>query len=306
MLEPGGRLCSLDFDRPESRRSACRVPRVPDASWVRRLAGRSIAIRTPIGTFRRRFGGIPAREACAALMRRRASTTCDIFPVLGGFMAIHVAEDRSGCGAREVARWGGPHSQLRKTGARCGARGGRRSSSIPMDVSDLRQAHSAGPRHGAQRRPRAPHRRDEAARGDLRRFLETGRGAAAAARHRTCCEPRTAAPALTMHRPPAARGWSPTTRPTRSSVRARTARRRSPRWSAASASRVGVRRLIVEERPSCRRPSRRRSRRRRRRAVPRDAKSRSWPSSRKGTRNGMFFSKNIPDVFFFYRTALRG
>lgn len=91
VLAPGGRLCSLDFDRPERR-------------WKRRIF---VSYLTGVGsilgwllhrdpdTYRyipasvRRY---PGSMAVATMMTDTGFATARVVPVFGGFMAIHVAE----------------------------------------------------------------------------------------------------------------------------------------------------------------------------------------------------------------------
>ena len=90
VLAPGGRLCSLDFDRPESAGRARCLPHVPDG---RRLTLGFVLHRDP-DTYRyipasiRRY---PGARGVAALMREAGFENVEAIPVLGGFMAIHVA-----------------------------------------------------------------------------------------------------------------------------------------------------------------------------------------------------------------------
>ncbi len=95
VLKPGGRLCSLDFDRP-------------DAPLVRRVyltylhvvgSVLGLALHRDADTYRyipasiRRY---PGARGVAALMRDAGFDQVEIVPVLGGLMAMHVARKRGG------------------------------------------------------------------------------------------------------------------------------------------------------------------------------------------------------------------
>ena len=100
MLKPGGRLLSLDFNRPASPLSA--------AAYLAYLTVVGSALgwmlhRDP-DTYRyipesvRRYPGAAgvADAACA----RTDSTTCAIVPLIfGGFMTLHVARESGECGS---------------------------------------------------------------------------------------------------------------------------------------------------------------------------------------------------------------
>ena len=90
VLAPGGRLCSLDFDRPESP-----IVRAVYLTYLT-LVGSTLGVvlhRDP-DTYRyipasiRRY---PGARGVAALLREAGFDTVETIPVLGGFMAIHLA-----------------------------------------------------------------------------------------------------------------------------------------------------------------------------------------------------------------------
>ena len=89
VLRPGGRFCSLDFDRPSRR-------------WLRAIVlGYLTTVGSTLGwalhrdpdTYRyipasiRRY---PGSQAVAAMMREAGFVDVQVIPVFGGFMAIHV------------------------------------------------------------------------------------------------------------------------------------------------------------------------------------------------------------------------
>jgi ubiquinone/menaquinone biosynthesis methyltransferase len=93
VLAPGGRLCSLDFNRPESP-----VVRAVYLTYLT-VVGSALGFllhRDP-DTYRyipasiRRY---PGALGVAALMREAGFETVEAVPVLGGFMTIHVATRR--------------------------------------------------------------------------------------------------------------------------------------------------------------------------------------------------------------------
>jgi demethylmenaquinone methyltransferase/2-methoxy-6-polyprenyl-1,4-benzoquinol methylase len=93
VLAPGGRLCSLDFDRPEST-----IVRAVYLTYLT-LVGSTLGLvlhRDP-DTYRyipasiRRY---PGARGVAALLREAGFDNVETIPVLGGFMAIHLAMKR--------------------------------------------------------------------------------------------------------------------------------------------------------------------------------------------------------------------
>jgi demethylmenaquinone methyltransferase/2-methoxy-6-polyprenyl-1,4-benzoquinol methylase len=90
VLTPGGRLCSLDFNRPES--GVVRGIYLTYLTIVGSLLG--LVLHGDPDTYRyipasiRRY---PGARGVAARMREIGFSTVDIVPVCGGFMSIHVA-----------------------------------------------------------------------------------------------------------------------------------------------------------------------------------------------------------------------
>jgi demethylmenaquinone methyltransferase/2-methoxy-6-polyprenyl-1,4-benzoquinol methylase len=93
VLTPGGRLCSLDFNRPESA-----VARAVYLTYLT-IVGSTLGFvlhRDP-DTYRyipasiRRY---PGARGVSALMREAGFQNVEVVPVLGGFMTIHVATRR--------------------------------------------------------------------------------------------------------------------------------------------------------------------------------------------------------------------
>jgi demethylmenaquinone methyltransferase/2-methoxy-6-polyprenyl-1,4-benzoquinol methylase len=90
VLTAGGRLYSLDFNRPES--ALIRAVYLTYLTLVGSVLG--IALHRDPDTYRyipasiRRY---PGATGVAALMRKAGFTDVEVVPVLGGFMAIHVA-----------------------------------------------------------------------------------------------------------------------------------------------------------------------------------------------------------------------
>ena len=90
VLEPGGRLCALDFDRP-----AGRVLRTVYLSYLTVVGSAlGLVLHGDPDTYRyipasiRRY---PGAQGVAALMRAAGFEAVDVLPVLGGLMAVHVA-----------------------------------------------------------------------------------------------------------------------------------------------------------------------------------------------------------------------
>jgi demethylmenaquinone methyltransferase/2-methoxy-6-polyprenyl-1,4-benzoquinol methylase len=90
VLAPGGRLCSLDFDKPES--TTVRAVYLTYLTMVGSTLG--IVLHGDPDTYRyipasiRRY---PGARGVAALMRDAGFSNVEVVSVLGGFMAIHVA-----------------------------------------------------------------------------------------------------------------------------------------------------------------------------------------------------------------------
>lgn len=90
VLAPGGRLCSLDFNRPES--SVVRGVYLTYLTIVGALLG--LMLHGDPDTYRyipasiRRY---PGARGVAAMMRDTGFSDVEVIPVFGGFMAIHVA-----------------------------------------------------------------------------------------------------------------------------------------------------------------------------------------------------------------------
>lgn len=91
VLRPGGRLCSLDFDRPESR-----LVRTIYLGYLNAVgAALGFVLHRQPDTYRyipasiRRYPG--ARAVCS-MMQSAGFTVATHVPIFGGFMAIHVAE----------------------------------------------------------------------------------------------------------------------------------------------------------------------------------------------------------------------
>jgi demethylmenaquinone methyltransferase/2-methoxy-6-polyprenyl-1,4-benzoquinol methylase len=90
VIMPGGRLCSLDFDRPES--ALVRGVYLTYLTIVGSLLG--LVLHRDPDTYRyipasiRRY---PGARGVVALMREVGFENVQAIPVLGGFMAIHVA-----------------------------------------------------------------------------------------------------------------------------------------------------------------------------------------------------------------------
>jgi ubiquinone/menaquinone biosynthesis methyltransferase len=90
VLAPGGRLCSLDFNRPES--PAVRAVYLTYLTVVGSTLG--FVLHGDPDTYRyipasiRRY---PGARGVAALMREAGFESVEAIPVLGGFMTVHVA-----------------------------------------------------------------------------------------------------------------------------------------------------------------------------------------------------------------------
>ena len=91
VLEPGGRLLSLDFNRPRSPLDPRRLSRVSDRRRLGARLGSAPRPRHLSLHSRNRSAGIRARTASPSCCERAASTTCGIVPLFGGFMTLHVA-----------------------------------------------------------------------------------------------------------------------------------------------------------------------------------------------------------------------
>jgi demethylmenaquinone methyltransferase/2-methoxy-6-polyprenyl-1,4-benzoquinol methylase len=90
VLAPGGRLVSLDFNRPSN-------PLVRQAYWLYlTLVGSALGyvLHGDPDTYRyipESIRNYPGADAVAALLREQGFTDVRVVPVLGGLMAIHVA-----------------------------------------------------------------------------------------------------------------------------------------------------------------------------------------------------------------------
>ncbi len=111
VLAPGGRLLSLDFNRPDNPLVRGVYHAYLTAS-ARCSASRCTAIRTPIATFPSRFATIPVRRPSPALMTHYGFIDVRVVPVLGGLMAIHVARKPSATPKPNVQPPTIPNSQL--------------------------------------------------------------------------------------------------------------------------------------------------------------------------------------------------
>ena len=93
VLRPGGRLASLDFNRP--RLGVVRGPYLAYLSLVGSLLG--LVLHRDADTYRyiaesvRRY---PGAQGVADLLRTRGFGDVRIIAILGGFMTIHIAEKR--------------------------------------------------------------------------------------------------------------------------------------------------------------------------------------------------------------------
>jgi demethylmenaquinone methyltransferase/2-methoxy-6-polyprenyl-1,4-benzoquinol methylase len=90
VLTPGGRLVSLDFNRPSN-------PVVRSAYWLYlTLVGSALGLvlHGDADTYRyipESIRNYPGAQKVAELLRRRGFADVTVVPVLAGFMAIHVA-----------------------------------------------------------------------------------------------------------------------------------------------------------------------------------------------------------------------
>jgi demethylmenaquinone methyltransferase/2-methoxy-6-polyprenyl-1,4-benzoquinol methylase len=90
VLAPGGRLVSLDFNRPAN-------PVVRQAYWIYLTvvgSGLGLALHGDADTYRyipESIRNYPGAEAVATLLRAHGFQDVRVVPVLGGLMAIHVA-----------------------------------------------------------------------------------------------------------------------------------------------------------------------------------------------------------------------
>jgi demethylmenaquinone methyltransferase/2-methoxy-6-polyprenyl-1,4-benzoquinol methylase len=90
VLAPGGRLLSLDFNRP--RNSLVRAGYLAYLTVVGSSLG--LALHGDPDTYRyipESIRNYPGAEGVARLMERHGFTGVRVLPVLGGLMAIHVA-----------------------------------------------------------------------------------------------------------------------------------------------------------------------------------------------------------------------
>ena len=90
MLAPGGRLVSLDFNRPANAV-------VRQAYWLYLTivgSGLGLVLHGDPDTYRyipESIRNYPGAEEWRELLRQRGFSDVRVVPVLGGFMAIHVA-----------------------------------------------------------------------------------------------------------------------------------------------------------------------------------------------------------------------
>ena len=91
VLAPGGRLLSLDFNRPGNAAVRGVVPRLSDGRRLAAGTGAASAIPTRIATFPNRSGITRAPRAWRGCSRAEGFEDVRVIPVLFGLMAIHVA-----------------------------------------------------------------------------------------------------------------------------------------------------------------------------------------------------------------------
>jgi demethylmenaquinone methyltransferase/2-methoxy-6-polyprenyl-1,4-benzoquinol methylase len=95
VLAPGGRLVSLDFNRPSNAV-------VRQAYWLYLTivgSGLGLVLHGDPDTYRyipESLRNYPGAEEVARLLRQHGFSDVRVVPVLGGFMAIHVATRSSG------------------------------------------------------------------------------------------------------------------------------------------------------------------------------------------------------------------
>lgn len=90
VLRPGGRLCALDFDKPDNR-----IVRGVYLSYLKVVgAALGTTLHRDPDTYRYIPASIaryPGARGVAALMRRAGFERVEVRPLLGGLMALHVA-----------------------------------------------------------------------------------------------------------------------------------------------------------------------------------------------------------------------
>jgi demethylmenaquinone methyltransferase/2-methoxy-6-polyprenyl-1,4-benzoquinol methylase len=90
VLAPGGRLVSLDFDRPANR-----LVRAAYLAYLTTVgSGLGMALHGDPDTYRyipESLRNYPGAEGVAQMLRDRGFVDVQVVPVLGGLMAIHLA-----------------------------------------------------------------------------------------------------------------------------------------------------------------------------------------------------------------------